>query len=231
MIQCVDRVAKRVLVRLDSADTLVFEPRMTGLVLVSDPPNQIHLRFGLFLENDVTPELWFWDRRGLGSVKLFSEDEFVVEIRDGESENAVWTSAKEIQETDAGVGSRAVHAAAFKGLNWNHVYEYRVTHLSAGAVLGEYQSEFRTRLRPGDAEPFSFAAYGDSAVNDDRISGFRNVQKRIAEHEVDFAVLLGDNIYETGSHNDADARFDPDRNPEATDWIASHVDYFVNVVA
>lgn len=79
-IRAIDRVAKRVLVRLDSADTLVFEPRMTGLVLLSDPPNRIHLRVGLFLDSDENPELWFWDRRGLGSVKLFTEQELAVEL-------------------------------------------------------------------------------------------------------------------------------------------------------
>ena len=153
-------------------------------------------------------------------------DEFIVEIRDADANDSIWRSAAAINQIDTGIDSRIVHSAAFNGLQWDHLYEYRVTHSRAGAVVDSYQHEFQTRLRPGDVTPFSFAAYGDSAINDDRIAGFRSVQRSIAEHEVDFSVLLGDNIYDTGSHSDADARFDPDRNPEATNWIASHVDYF-----
>src|SRR3990172_200898 len=37
-IRAVDRVGKSVVLRLDSADAIVFEPRMTGLILLADPP-------------------------------------------------------------------------------------------------------------------------------------------------------------------------------------------------
>lgn len=67
-IQSIDRRGKRVLLRLDNEHVVVMEPRMTGLVLLSDPPNQHHLRFGLRLDNVHHPWLWFWDRRGLGVV-------------------------------------------------------------------------------------------------------------------------------------------------------------------
>jgi formamidopyrimidine-DNA glycosylase len=72
----VERWGKRVVVRLDAGDTLVFEPRMTGLVLVADPPDRQHLRFRLQLTGTEVSELCFWDRRGLGSVRLFSSSEF-----------------------------------------------------------------------------------------------------------------------------------------------------------
>ncbi len=74
-IVAVDRVGKRVVLRLDSNDAVIFEPRMTGLVLIANPPNQEHLRFRLQLSGDVA-DLWYWDRRGLGSVRLLSPDEF-----------------------------------------------------------------------------------------------------------------------------------------------------------
>lgn len=79
-IVAIDRIGKRVVLRLDAAngqagDAIVIEPRMTGLVLVSDPPNREHLRFGLRLEGRGS-ELWFWDRRGLGSVRLVTPHEF-----------------------------------------------------------------------------------------------------------------------------------------------------------
>jgi len=74
-IEQVGRVGKRVILRLDSGDRIVFEPRMTGLVLLADPPSPEHLRFRLDLSGDVS-HVWYWDRRGLGSVRLLSPDEF-----------------------------------------------------------------------------------------------------------------------------------------------------------
>jgi len=75
-VQAVDRLGKRVVLRLDSADTIVLEPRMTGLVLVADPPSREHLRFRCRLSGCSTREFMYWDRRGLGNVRLFSPDEF-----------------------------------------------------------------------------------------------------------------------------------------------------------
>ena len=67
----VERFGKRVAVRLTDGSCLVFEPRMTGLLLLKDPPNQEHLRLGFRLKGK-TPFLWYWDRRGLGSIRLVS---------------------------------------------------------------------------------------------------------------------------------------------------------------
>lgn len=72
----VDRIGKRVVLRLDSADAIVLEPRMTGLVLVADPPTREHLRFRCRLTGSETLEFMYWDRRGLGNVRLFSAAEF-----------------------------------------------------------------------------------------------------------------------------------------------------------
>ncbi len=72
----VGRVGKRVVVRLDSDDAIVLEPRMTGLILVADPPSREHLRFRFQLAGGDARELLYWDRRGLGSVRLFSPKEF-----------------------------------------------------------------------------------------------------------------------------------------------------------
>ena len=71
----IGRVGKRVLVHLDRDDVVVFEPRMTGLILLADPPDVEHLRFSMDLEGGETTLLWYWDRRGLGSVQLLSLDE------------------------------------------------------------------------------------------------------------------------------------------------------------
>jgi formamidopyrimidine-DNA glycosylase len=63
-------------VRLESKDSIVIEPRMTGLVLVADPPSREHLRFRCQLSGNGIRELLYWDRRGLGNVRLFSPAEF-----------------------------------------------------------------------------------------------------------------------------------------------------------
>jgi formamidopyrimidine-DNA glycosylase len=74
-VAAVDRIGKRVVIRLDGGDAVVIEPRMTGLVLVTDPPSEEHLRFRIELAESGVPEVWYWDRRGLGSVRLFSSAE------------------------------------------------------------------------------------------------------------------------------------------------------------
>jgi formamidopyrimidine-DNA glycosylase len=79
VIRDVGRVGKRVIVELDTADAIVLEPRMTGLVLVAEPPTREHLRFRCTLSGNGAGnarELLYWDRRGLGSVRLFSPKEF-----------------------------------------------------------------------------------------------------------------------------------------------------------
>ena len=75
-ISSVYRLAKRVVLELSSGDSFVIEPRMTGLMLLKDPPNREHLRLEWRLERDGRREsLWFWDRRGLGTLRLYSAEE------------------------------------------------------------------------------------------------------------------------------------------------------------
>ncbi len=71
----VERIGKRVVVRLDSRDGIVLEPRMTGLVLLAAPPTAEHLRVRIALSGRRNRELLYWDRRGLGSVRLLTADE------------------------------------------------------------------------------------------------------------------------------------------------------------
>jgi len=70
------RAGKRVVIWLDTDDAIVIEPRMTGLVLVADAPSQEHLRWRLDLDGGPLGEVFYWDRRGLGNVRLFSKKEF-----------------------------------------------------------------------------------------------------------------------------------------------------------
>ncbi|MEO1498206.1 MAG: DNA-formamidopyrimidine glycosylase [Planctomycetota bacterium] len=75
-IDAVERVGKRVSLRLDSGDSLILEPRMTGLVGAGDPPDPLYLRVRIDLEAGDLSHCWFWDRRGLGKVRLYDPREF-----------------------------------------------------------------------------------------------------------------------------------------------------------
>jgi formamidopyrimidine-DNA glycosylase len=71
-VERIERLGKRVVLHLDNRDALVIEPRMTGLVLLADPPTVEHLRLKIVLEGHGPSALLFWDRRGLGTVRLYS---------------------------------------------------------------------------------------------------------------------------------------------------------------
>jgi formamidopyrimidine-DNA glycosylase len=83
----VRRVAKRVVIDLSSQDAFVIEPRMTGLMLLADPPDVEHLRLEWRLENSQqqrglrsSKSVWFWDRRGLGVVRLCDPAELAIRL-------------------------------------------------------------------------------------------------------------------------------------------------------
>ena len=95
-ISSVDRLGKRVVIRFDSDDRLIFEPRMTGLVLIAEPPTLEHLRFCLHLKKCPIKKLLFWDRRGLGNVTLLSPKQYQTKLTDGKlGPDALEISAKE----------------------------------------------------------------------------------------------------------------------------------------
>lgn len=73
----VSRLAKRVVVTLEGHCHIVVEPRMTGLMLVTDPPTEEHRRVCWHLKprRGMPATFEFWDRRGLGTVRLLSEEE------------------------------------------------------------------------------------------------------------------------------------------------------------
>ena len=83
----VDRVwrrAKRVVLTLSTGDAFAIEPRMTGLMLVDEAPDAGHMRLEWVFEqtsskrkrkSDEVNSLWFWDRRGLGTIRLLTPKE------------------------------------------------------------------------------------------------------------------------------------------------------------
>jgi formamidopyrimidine-DNA glycosylase len=76
----VRRRGKRVVLELAGDDRsadplwLAIEPRMTGLMLVAQPPSPEHVRLVLELDHarrDRPRRVLFWDRRGLGTITLY----------------------------------------------------------------------------------------------------------------------------------------------------------------
>lgn len=88
----IQRRGKRVMLCFDDQSRLIIEPRMTGLVLLADPPDPDHLRLKIHFRPSVEPknrghsnndeptELILWDRRGLGTIRWMSEPEYIERI-------------------------------------------------------------------------------------------------------------------------------------------------------
>jgi formamidopyrimidine-DNA glycosylase len=74
-IVAVDRIAKRVLVRLESEDSIVMQPKMAGIAMLSDPPSAQHTRMVFELTDAAAQRFLYWDRRGLGTVCLWSPEQ------------------------------------------------------------------------------------------------------------------------------------------------------------
>jgi formamidopyrimidine-DNA glycosylase len=75
-IGSVRRLGKRVVLDVSDGSAVVIEPRMTGLMLLSDPPDRAHLRIEWQFSGQAKyNSVWFWDRRGLGTVRLFGPGE------------------------------------------------------------------------------------------------------------------------------------------------------------
>jgi formamidopyrimidine-DNA glycosylase len=110
-VLAVDRLGKRVVVRLTGEQSLVFEPRMTGLVLLADPPSKEHLRFRLDLTGCAIRSIFYWDRRGLGSVRLLSNERLAAELNDNKlGPDALVITPAELQER-LGSSQRAIKVA------------------------------------------------------------------------------------------------------------------------
>jgi formamidopyrimidine-DNA glycosylase len=74
----VHRRGKRIVIEIaagagDVQRWLAFEPRMTGLMLVVDPPTAEHVRMVVEFAGRDSSRLTFWDRRGLGTIRLFDD--------------------------------------------------------------------------------------------------------------------------------------------------------------
>lgn len=131
----VGRIGKRVVICLDSQDYIMFEPRMTGLILVADPPTHEHLRFRCtFAEGNGGPrELLYWDRRGLGNVRLLSEKELESAYGPGKIGPDALAMNAELFRKQLGSSRRAVKVAlldqrAVAGIG--NLYASEILHLA-----------------------------------------------------------------------------------------------------
>ncbi len=96
------------MLRLDNDDRLVFEPRMTGLVLTVPPPGPEHTRLILHLTG--RRRLTFWDRRGLGTIRLLDPTEYDVRVCRKIGPDALTIGIEAFAEA-IGRGRRAVKVA------------------------------------------------------------------------------------------------------------------------
>tara|TARA_R110002095_G_scaffold152237_3_gene132053 strand:- start:20095 stop:20913 length:819 start_codon:yes stop_codon:yes gene_type:complete len=108
----VRRFAKRVILDLENESSFVIEPRMTGLMLLSDPPDAEHLRLEWQLKKGRSQSvLWFWDRRGLGTVRLYRKAELETALGpDRLGPDALLISLKELKQRCAAT-KRAIKVA------------------------------------------------------------------------------------------------------------------------
>jgi formamidopyrimidine-DNA glycosylase len=131
-IAAVDRLGKRVVVRLANEHSILFEPRMTGLVLVADPPSDAHLRFRMELRGGPIRHVWYWDRRGLGNVRLASTAELAVRLGQTLGPDALTVTAAELQQR-LGRGKQAIKVALLdqrKVAGIGNLYAAEILHLA-----------------------------------------------------------------------------------------------------
>ena len=184
-IVSVGRCGKRVLVELDSAERIVIEPRMTGRVLLGNPPDRKHLRLVFTLARgrergagDGKTELLFWDSRGLGVVRLLTPEGFARQLGpETLGPDALQITVEQLQER-LGRSRRAVKAA---------LLDQKVL----AGVGNIYASELlhRARIHPGAAccrlRPIQWRRLH---------AAMRDVLQEALEHE---GTTLADGMYQT----------------------------------
>ncbi|MFG0289640.1 MAG: bifunctional DNA-formamidopyrimidine glycosylase/DNA-(apurinic or apyrimidinic site) lyase [Rhodopirellula sp. JB044] len=104
-VAAIQRRGKRVMILFDNNARIVIEPRMSGLVLLSDPPGVDHLRLRIEFEKGDTDtsadgplQLLVWDRRGLGTIRLLEHDEYETRINARLGEDALDISEETLSQ-------------------------------------------------------------------------------------------------------------------------------------
>ena len=132
-IERTGRAGKRVALWLDSGDAIVFEPRMTGLLLIGEPPDPLYSRFRLRLSGAAATRITYWDRRGLGNVRLYSAAEYAARFDLGGLGPDALDMTPELYRERLGLSRRAVKVAlldqrAVAGIG--NLYASEILHLA-----------------------------------------------------------------------------------------------------
>lgn len=79
-VKSVTRLGKRVVIQT-AEDSLILQPKMTGLVALESPPDPYHVRLRIDFSSKL--RLQFWDSRGLGTVEMMPTAELHARIVEG----------------------------------------------------------------------------------------------------------------------------------------------------
>ena len=157
-IAAVRRLGKRVVLVLDAEArgerrggrgegtcAIVLEPRMTGLVLLADPPDQKHVRLVFRLSGGTARQIIFWDQRGLGVARLVTAADRIFHGQLGP--DALGITPETLRER-LGDSRRAIKVAlldqhALAGIG--NLYASEILHRA-----GIHPAVPCRRLRPGD---------------------------------------------------------------------------------
>lgn len=177
------RRAKRILIELAGEETFVIEPRMTGLMLIGDPPDEAHLRYRWTVRDGRrNRHVWFWDRRGLGTIRLCTQAE--IEERLGPKVLGPDVLVMSIEDWMAALGrtDRAVKVALldqrlFAGIG--NLYASEILHrarIHPTTVCSRLSRSRIARLRAAAAEILEDAILNEGSTLSD--GTYRNVLNR-----------------------------------------------------
>ncbi|EGF28318.1 DNA-formamidopyrimidine glycosylase [Rhodopirellula baltica] len=107
-VTSIQRRGKRVMLCFDDQSRLVIEPRMTGLVLLADPPDPDHLRLRIQFRSphngstmrsrEIPTEMLVWDRRGLGTIRWMTERDYLEKVDSRLGPDAMSITAEQLRE-------------------------------------------------------------------------------------------------------------------------------------
>jgi formamidopyrimidine-DNA glycosylase len=131
-LEAIDRHGKRLLLRFTGPRWLIIEPRMSGLLVLGEPPGRDHLRFVLEF-GDRAGGLAYWDRRGLGHVWLVDEQglaRYLSPARIGPDALAVSaaTLRKNLETSQTAIKTGLLNQKAVAGIG--NIYASEILHLA-----------------------------------------------------------------------------------------------------